>query len=374
MTGATSYRVQIAADATFSSPLVDATVTEPLLNLGSLAPNPYIWHVQAIAADGSTSSQSALSGFELRAGVGQVEPAVYRGGPAPGGADVALADASRQLNVPWLVQRKDTAMLLLEEPHEQAPMAWDTAHNPASMYDKADQFNCALAMVAMVNHFYGGDLSQDRIGYEQFKGRQPGPEEDLNYGYGLTSGEPENPPPGYVDQTNAAFAFALGAPATFKPQYPTYDAVWSDITTEIDAGRPVAGASTHHGYVIIGYAVKNGHRIMTVNDPARGQYPVDLDAARGTPQLSLWLMPAHPRARKQEKSVTSDTDADGVVDFDETERFHTNAGDPDTDGDKVRDKQDIASGIFDPSYGYALNPQPGSPGKPGSGAAFRPRA
>ena len=34
--------------------------------------------------------------------------------------------------------------------------------------------NCAIAMVAMVNHYYGGDLSQDRIGYEIFKDRQAG--------------------------------------------------------------------------------------------------------------------------------------------------------------------------------------------------------
>ena len=205
------------------------------VDLGSLAPGPYTWRVQAIAADGSNSDQSALSGFELRAGVAQVEPAVYRGGPPSVSADVALAAASKQLKVPWLVQHKDTAMLLLEEPHEHAPTAWDTAHTPASRYDKADQFNCALAMVAMVNHFYGGDLSQDRIGFEQFKDRQPGPEEDLNYGYGLTSGGDG------IDQTNAAFAIALGAPVMFKPQYPTYDAVWADITTEIDAGRPVGG-------------------------------------------------------------------------------------------------------------------------------------
>lgn len=363
VTGATSYRVQVAADATFSSLLVDAGVTEPQVDLGTLAPGTYVWHVQAIAADGSASGQSVLSGFELRAGVGQVEPAVYHGDPQSGGVHLALADTGTQLNVPWLVQHKDTAMLLLEEPHEQAPMAWDTAHNPPSRYDKADQFNCALAMVAMVNHYYGGDLSQDRIGYEQFKDRQPGPEEDLNYGYGLTSGEPANPAPGYVDQTNAAFAFALGAPVTFNPAYSTYDAVWSDITREIDAGRPVAGAGTHHGYVVTGYAVTNGHRTMTVNDPARGRYTVDLDAARGAPQLMLWLMPAHPTARRQEASVTTDTDADGVVDFDEMERFKTNPNAPDNDGDKVHDKQDIASGIFEPTYGYALDPQPGGPGR-----------
>ena len=67
-----------------------------------------------------------------------------------------------------------------------------------------------------------------------------------------------------------------------------------------------------------------GHRIMLVNDPARGRYEVDLDAGRGNPaQVSLWLMPDSPNARKQEPSVIADSDGDKVVDFDETERFRT---------------------------------------------------
>ena len=151
---------------------------------------------------------------------------------------------------------------------------------------------------------------------------------------------------------------------TFNPAYPTYDAVWSDITREIDAGRPVAGSNTHHGFVVTGYAVGNGHRILSLNDPAVGRYLQDLDAARvSSTQLSLWLMPEHASARQQERSVTTDSDGDGVVDFDETERFKTNPNDPDSDGDKVRDKQDIASGIFDATYGYSRDPQPGGPGR-----------
>ena len=74
-------------------------------------------------------------------------------------------------------------------------------------------------------------------------------------------------------------------------------------------------------------------------------------------------MPEHPTARRQETSVTTDSDADGVVDFDEMERFHTSPTNPDSDGDKVHDKQDIASGIFEPTYGYAFDPQPEGPGR-----------
>ena len=41
-------------------------------------------------------------------------------------------------------------------------------------------------------------------------------------------------------------------------------------------------------------------------------------------------------------------------DFDETRRFHTNPGDPDTDQDGVKDKADIRASVFDSKHGYAL--------------------
>ena len=74
-------------------------------------------------------------------------------------------------------------------------------------------------------------------------------------------------------------------------------------------------------------------------------------------------MPANVKARKQEPAVTADADSDGVVDFDETERFKTDPRKKDSDGDKVDDKPDVASGIFDPTHGYALKPGAGNRGR-----------
>jgi hypothetical protein len=65
-------------------------------------------------------------------------------------------------------------------------------------------------------------------------------------------------------------------------------------------------------------------------------------------------MPANPQVRQQEASITQDSDGDGVVDFDETERFKTQSNDSDTDDDLLPDKQDIVTGVFDPKYGYAV--------------------
>ena len=162
------------------------------------------------------------------------------------------------------------------------------------------------------------------------------------YGHGITGAE-----------TTDAFKFALGDVNAFE--YETYDAMWSDIVSELEAGRPIAAANSHHGFVITGYDVKAGHRRIMVNDPWPGRnYPEDLDRTTlPASDLTLWLMPANPTVRQQEPSVIADSDGDGVIDFDETERFRTNPNDADGDADKLGDKQDIVTGVFDPQYGYA---------------------
>lgn len=345
--GAATYRVQVASDPGFATTVLDTTTADPQTDVGSLAPGEYLWRVQARSGDGTTSRFSESSTFEL------VVPTVGRVSARTGGIALAIDAPSNQLAVPLLSQHKDTAMLLLELNVERGAHAWDVDHGTVDPKDKADNKNCALATVAMMNHFYGGDLSQDRIGYEVWKGRQPGgPEWDLNYGGGISG-----------QQTSDAFKFALGD-GIEAYEYESYDGMWQRITSEIDAGRPIGAANSRHGFVITGYEVKDGRRLMSVNDPWRGSYVADLDRATvPAADFTFWVMPENPVARMQEPSVRIDTDRDGVVDFDETERFKTAADAADSDGDTLPDKQDIVTGVFDPKYGYARDPHPGNNGR-----------
>jgi hypothetical protein len=254
--------------------------------------------------------------------------------------------------------------------------------------------NCTLASLAMMNRYYGGDLSQDRIGYEawgrnvaryrstildpavaalvtmllgvidplQFQEAQPGPERDLQYAAGM--------PPGRL---LAAGLFALGVlPGDDSGLLAPYgslssDTVWQTVTSEIDARRPVFAFVPGHALVIRGYELRGGRRLFHVNDPWHGRYALDLDAAssRAGGSVKGILTYRNVRPNSQEPAVTKDTDADGVVDFDETERFRTGPVKRDTDGDGVPDKQDIASGVYEREfgYGYAYNPMPNSRGR-----------
>ena len=328
--GAESYDVEVATDDEFTDVVQAASVTEPLLATEKLDPGAYVWRVEAVAPAGERSGWSEPGDFELE--------------PAGAERTTPRAAVSKRLPVPFFAQRKDTSMLLLEAPHEHQPMAWDAPHYPPNRRDPADAKNCAIATVAMINHFYGGDLSQDRIGYQIRKDIEAGPEWDLNYGTGLTTSE-----------VSRAYAWALGEPVAFVAGFTSVDQVWEEVTGSIDLGRPLGAAIPRHSFAITGYRVDgSGKRYMSINDPARGQEEVNLDNPRLKPGLlKLWIMPRSARGTKQEPGVTRDGDGDGMVDFDETERFKTDPAKADSDGDQLKDKADVVTGVFDTKYGYA---------------------
>lgn len=348
--GASSYRVQVATEATFASPIMDVTDTEPQLSVANLAPGAYLWRVQTISTDGTESSFSEPADFELAATGTALARASALAGADPRTRGTRLARVAedtpgKHLTVPVIGQHKDTTMLLLEHNVETGSHPWDADHQVLHPRDPADRKNCAVAMIAMVSAFYGGGLSQDRIGYEVIShraGNPPGPEGDLMYGVGISGVEAWE-----------ALQWAVGDVTV--PALTSFDDMWNIVVREIDAGRPVAGANSHHAFVATGYEVTSGRRLITLNDPWPGRtYKQDVDRIRlPLSDFNFFVMPATPDVRQQEVSVTTDSDDDGVYDFDETQRFQTNPNDDDGDQDLLRDKQDIVTGVFDPKYGYA---------------------
>lgn len=332
--GAAGYRVQISADPNFSEVSMEVEVAAPPYEANGLAEGAYFWRVQALSTDGASVPFSAARRFTLRRAASSARQAALAAGVG--------------LNVPLIQQRKDTAMLLLESPKKtNDPHAWDAPHAEYHSEDAADVSNCGPAVVAMINAYFGGDLSQDRIGFEIYRDRKPGPERDLSYHDGF-----------FPEDLDRALIFALHSDSgpSWRPAPSSADAFWADVTAEIDAGRPLVATVPGHVVVVTGYAGSEGERLVLVNDPLGIPYFVNLDDMRYAP-IGGWgsyaLMPAGAAGTRQEASLGQDADRDEVLDFDEIERFHTDPEDEDTDGDGVHDKQDIAASMFHKKYGYA---------------------
>ena len=342
--GATSYRLQVATDHSFQKIVEDRVVPEAEARLGPLARRDYLWRVASIGADGLEAAFSEAHGFTVDDGIVAAAPpagTIVEARYAP----AAVAGPARRLTVTYLTQHKDTKLLLLESKNEKGAHAWDVDHGATGATDPADTKNCAFASVAMMDRFFGGDISQDRLGYELFKGRQTGPERDLNYGTGIS-----------VPQATTILAYALQTTPRLEPAYLEYDDAWADITASIDAGLPLMAANTHHTIVITGYQVTTAGRVFWYHDPANGRdRRLNIDRTRLSPHdLTLWIVPPGSSGRDQEPGVVADSDRDGVRDFDETVRFQTNPGDQDSDHDKLKDYADIVTGVYDARYGYAV--------------------
>jgi hypothetical protein len=380
--GAASYRVQVATDQNFAAPRVDQIVSEPAFRSGPLAPGQYHWRVQARPAEGPAAAFSETAVVQLYAPSAASNtqiPVLFRSTltrpQAPAPSPLPLPDV--MVPVPMIVQHKDTRMLQLENAMELGPHAWNVDHGTISIGDPADIGNCLLASIAMINRRYNGNLSQDRLGYEalgpnavrhlptltaaghsvtqsMLEEQQAGPEWDFVYGRSLS-----------VKRALAALTFALGAAPGLETVFNDPQAMWNAVTAELEAGRP-ALLFTGHALVVKGYGVAaNGHRILWVNNPWRGPETIDVTVAPW-PAYATWIfMPAQPAGQRQEATVTQDADTDGVVDFDEVERFRTVANKADSDDDGVEDLQDIRSGVFEirHRYGYAWNPSTPSRGR-----------
>ena len=324
--GATQYRAQVASDEAFSALLLDETVDTPEVAV-ELQAGSYFWRVQAISASGEAAEFSPVQTLTVDSGLSSLHEAAPR--------------AQANLNVPLISQHKDTRMLLLESKNETGAHAWDVDHVRLDRSDPADNGNCVLASVAMINAFFGGDLSQDRIGFEVLHDTLPGPEWDLMYGQGLRSPE-----------SDAALKFALEGDVVYRPRPETLDVLWADVQLAIDTGSPIMAAQLPgHMFVITGYYEDTTTRYVMINDPWWGAYAVDLGAVAWK---YYWMVSPDSIPVLNDPEISMDSDGDGIVDFDETERFGTDPNDEDTDKDNLKDKDDLRYSIYDEQWGYAL--------------------
>jgi len=407
--GAARYRLEVARNDSFAPLLQEAVVEatpdarlEQLTVQGAeLPPGDYLWRVQALGASGASAQYSTAVPFSVdpsRAvsvpfdsrtqaarGAAAASPATAGGEPAP--QPRVPEGLLKVLDVPVIKHAKDTRMLALEARREDSPWSWDTP-------DVAGYPYCARAGVAMLNAYYRGRLSQDRIGYEANKDLRTGPEYDLpvngiddthtdRYSLPLalgTSGEfvPNDYPRGwdvaacikYVErmaleqcasqcadrETDECFQCRLaherGIECPLDIKYPWGLRAIEDIQREINADRPIIATDPGHLFLIVGYRLENGRFSLFYQD-AGGMQEMRADAAGLMGALdSYWIGLAPVKIGSDEPEVGSDADGDGIVDFDEIYRFETDENKADSDGDGVHDKDEVRASVWDPEHGY----------------------
>lgn len=283
---------------------------------------------------------------------------LFRKAPAPANEQVKL------LPVPHLLQHKDTRMLCVsnDDPPPMPPPPppfpvlftrpgcsefsgslgpWDDGHPDEHALKGCEHctWYCPRACIAMINNYAGGDLSQDRISFQAFKDHQPWAEMDLGHNRGF-----------YINEITAVYSWAMnGVPVSFRGYIPLF----SDIVTELDAGKPMIITIPGHVMVVAGYRFNPQapleQKYIYVLDPWPPHHRSGWKVYGQVPIEGFWqVATSFFGGRAQETTVKSDAEGDGVVDFDEQNRFCSSYLLTDTDDDQVPDKKDIRSYAFHP--------------------------
>ncbi len=349
------YQLQVDDQHDFSSPVID--VDTPVSEYQPAAPldgGAYFYRVRG-SQGGVYTDWSAAWLFAVD----------------DTGTIAALDDPRTACPFRW--QHKDTRLLCIWENEwserpgcaELGAHAWDIPHPDGPPPDDEPHCAnyCARASIAMINARYGGNLSQDRISYHYFKeiaDRVAGPEGDLGHGSWLVGQDFIN-----------TISWALGGAAITAHPAPAGGFTFQQLRDWFDThGCFVTNLPGHvvvtNGYTNINFSLGNiVIRVIKINDPARGPNRPKIYTWQvgGLPQPGgitdditwVFLQPAPPAViagRQQEAAVTTDSDGDGVMDFDEgTPRaFHSNKNLRDTDRDQVEDKNEIRNYTFHDTY------------------------
>ncbi len=350
--GATEYLFQIARDADFADLVVNTETAYPdYHHPGTLDPGTYYWRMR-------TRTDKGLSGWS---GGVPFRTDVLAPGVAAAGGD--LAAVQKTLGIVWQVQHKDTPSLDVSDANNKTgDGAWDVVHPADHRVSNHDNHYCQVASMAMINSYYGGDISQDRLSYYAIR-EYPDSKRGLDPDHACTF--PADCRPGlewdFWAGHNKGFegiAWSLGYAwndwsqiETYGYNPPTSTIPFNDIKVWIDNGRPLMVTIPGHAMVVDGYRTSPSDQVHLLNpwtDASWVPYTdnriqrinwVGVFRAKGTAG-------APPAPRSDEASITTDSDGDGVTDFDEVRRFHTNPLVADSDKDWVLDKQDILDTVY----------------------------
>jgi hypothetical protein len=359
-----AYELEIDDAADFQTPLVRATCYEPgYTHSPGLVPGHYFWRLRAQAGEmaGPWSTSASFEVMELPLLPPQTRVTAQSVLPRPN----ALQALPSTYVIPWFEQnrvlgpRKDTTMVCLECEWETGSHAWDKPHGTPQEVQANTVGLClhelghaATAVAATLNHFYGGDLTQDELNLAVFANAAGQPEGDL--GHGARS---------ELYQTLPA---ALGSYDYDSPSnddwYP-HDGYYERLREGIRRGTPAVMQITvkqgqfggmHLGPVVIyGYLQGkdvNGADItrLIAAGPFIGQgVVIAQDSLRSSP-FHYWpgTKGKGVTAEKSDSDLRRDTDGDGLCDLDELNRFATDEGKADSDGDGIKDKTEVWSYKF----------------------------
>ena len=304
-----------------------------------LQPGVYRWTVQASQKGDFETSLEALLAHKDELTQITIRTRVY--------SDQNIYD----LHVDPLAARKDTYLMDLQWGYTFNEMKGGTPHNLTAYYDEFHQlqfidqaekkvdeeerWRCWIVGATMLNHYYGGNITQDEIKMH-VKGD---PTNMILHAFPHDYGGS-----GSWDDADEALSYALNvsqADLNFQMGRPDE----SYLIDALSQGRPIYFRQYNHIMVIDAVRLtedQGAYEFRFINTDNNGTYQWRVFENEAY-ILASWIPSNVTSAQNSDPRILNDEDGDGLYDYDEEVRFLTEVNDPDTDDDEVNDREEILS-------------------------------
>ncbi len=355
---------QFARDAAFTQIELAEDVEEASLWVDSFDPGDWYWRVRGYAAypnepgPWSETSRIVRAAYDIETlaanmtktvNVGQIRKAVNE----------QMITMYHTVKTTQKVQNKDTTMLCLDGCNMIGRCSWCKDQGP-NRYCRHGRMYCTRCSVSMMASTGGLELSQDRITYYLFE--EAGPQSHA----AATSGHVGDP---YKDLGHNVGTYSVdcpllvswiyGQPKSASQEIYYHDKIFYDDSPAMDSlvefikdGRAVLRHCAWHTTLLTGVArvTENGQtkswcRVHDTSKPG-DVYWVTMASTKAVFNEFTFPPTTGLIIRENELELSMDSDSDGLNDFDEVHRFHTDPYVDDTDGDGVTDKNDMLGYMF----------------------------
>ena len=244
----------------------------------------------------------------------------------------------KQLQIHEIAARRDTRMLNLYYGYASYKFSWDRPNLDATEYEPNEDGRCWAVAIQVMNHFYGGNLTQDEIVYNtKYVEGDPLLSPFFNEGNRFDDLDPASLryPKGNLGE---ALKWALH---TNTLNYSKGSPSYATVKNAIDHRKLVYVSTSNHAMVIYGYVGDADNYAFYyafgdndgrgVNSLMNGYENVEYSIPEVT----------YGDVEMSNVNVHMDSDGDGITDFEEMKRFGTDPFLVDTDNDGIEDKREI---------------------------------
>ena len=328
--GANSYRLTVlsAADSTI---LIQKETEKSLVDT-ALNEGAYLWRVES-------SEYAVASGIWNSV----VDATRYIWHSLFTLLDSVVVDSVSPLIAEPLGARKDTYLLDLKWGEMAVVREWDRPHLHHEHYDDEESYRCWVVAAEMLNHFYGGNITQDEIKLKFKKnGMTPIFKDSVSaviLGAFLHSSQGGADPGMLVVNDMLPWVLNDSTVLNRHDRSPTEDEVKNWLMDSI----PLYIWTENHVVILDGYkkTINNKFFVRVVNTDNNGDTAWEsLDSAKIEGFMAPQVVGS---VRMSDTLIHMDSDGDSLMDYDEIMRFGTNPLHWDSDGDSIDDKTEIKS-------------------------------